>query len=86
MHAADGLIQVRISDTGRGIPVADLPFVFERFYRGRNDAGAVSGAGLGLAITRRIVELHGSHINVASQHREGTHFMFAMPLAGAKPC
>ena len=40
----------------------------------------------GLATTRRIVELHGSHINVASQHREGTHFMFALPLAGAKPC
>ena len=86
LRVADGHVQVRISDTGGGIAAADLPFVFDRFYRGRNEARHASGAGLGLAITRRIVELHGGRIDVASSQGEGTHFTFALPLAAAKPC
>ena len=51
-------MQVRVSDTGSGIAARELPFVFDRFYRGSSNARAIGGAGPGLAIMRRIVELH----------------------------
>ena len=56
-------VEVRVTDTGEGIPAEDLPYVFERFYRA--DAARASdtgGAGLGLAIARRIVEDHGGEV------------------------
>jgi two-component system, OmpR family, sensor kinase len=59
---------VQVTDTGCGIDAADLPRIFDRFYRGEKSRSDSSGnAGLGLAITRRILELHGSAISVASQ-------------------
>lgn len=61
-RAADG-IEVRVVDSGEGIPDDDLPFVFERFYRADTArATATGGAGLGLAIARRIVEDHGGQV------------------------
>jgi two-component system OmpR family sensor kinase len=78
-RTADG-VHVEVADTGRGIPADELPFVFDRHYRGaearRGDGG---GAGLGLAIARRVVELHGGALRVESQAAKGTRFVFDLP-------
>ncbi len=74
-------VVVRVSDTGCGIAEADLPRIFERFYR--NDEArtstAASGAGLGLAITKKILDLHGCTISVESEEGEGSTFIFDLP-------
>ncbi len=72
---------VSVVDTGSGIPTEDLPFVFERFYRADKSRNrACGGAGLGLAIARRIVELHGSDISVESAVAAGSCFSFSLPV------
>jgi signal transduction histidine kinase len=80
---ADGeerMVEVRVADTGPGIAAADIPHVFERFYRGdRSRSRATGGAGLGLAITRRLVEAHGGHITAESPPGEGATFRFTVP-------
>jgi signal transduction histidine kinase len=79
-------VQVNVRDTGEGIPAADLPLVFDRFYRGdrarqRDATGASTGAGLGLAIARRLVESHGGRIWVAQPPDGGSVFSFTLPKA-----
>ena len=76
----DGRVIVRIEDTGCGISPEDLPHVFERFYRAKTGRRR-EGAGLGLAVTRRIVELHRSELTVESRVGEGTVFAFALAVA-----
>lgn len=76
-------IKVRVIDTGRGISADDLPHIFDRFYQARFHGGKTSreGAGLGLAITRRIVELHQSTLEVQSTVGVGSTFSFSLPVA-----
>lgn len=74
------VLEVAVADTGRGIPAGELPFLFDRYWRGRAAAGG-DGAGLGLAITRRILELHGSTVHAESDGTSGSCFRFALPLA-----
>ena len=81
MAAAD-CVAVSVADTGAGIPQADLPFIFDRFYRAEGERRS-SGAGLGLAIAKRILELHGSEIEVESDTRSGTRFRFTLPIHDA---
>lgn len=81
LRTAEGRMWVHIDDTGCGIAPDELPHVFDRFYRGSNNA-RVGGAGLGLAITRRILELHGCGIEIASERGHGTQCSFDLPLAG----
>lgn len=74
-------IRVTVEDDGPGIKPEDLPYVFDRFYRAKRDEGKdPERAGLGLAITRRIVELHGSTISVSSTESTGTKFTFTLPM------
>jgi len=76
-----GKITVLVSDTGSGIRPEDRPHVFERFYgtsRSRRDTTA--SGGLGLAITKKILELHGSGITVESTVNVGTTFIFTLPV------
>jgi signal transduction histidine kinase len=74
-----GEVRVSVSDTGHGIAPADLPRVFDRFWRA---AGArEKGAGLGLSIARGIVEAHGGTIAAESTLGEGTTMSFTLPLA-----
>jgi signal transduction histidine kinase len=76
-----GNIKVDVQDTGFGIPAADLPFIFDRFYRvreGRNSE--VEGNGLGLAIVKSIAEQHGGQVSVESQQDKGSCFTVILPL------
>jgi len=68
-------------DTGPGIPADDLPHIFERFYRAEKSRtrGKTTGFGLGLSITKWIVEHHGGRIEVTSQEGEGTTFAIWLP-------
>ena len=78
-----GNIQVDVQDTGFGIPAADLPFIFDRFYRVRNGKNSeVEGNGLGLAIVKSVVEQHGGQISVESEVDKGTLFQL-FPAADA---
>ncbi|MGA8260499.1 MAG: HAMP domain-containing sensor histidine kinase [Arenicellales bacterium] len=77
-------VTVRLSDTGCGIAGEDLPHIFDRFYRPRASR-ASEGAGLGLAIARRILELHGGRIDAVSKLQAGTTFTFELPLSDNRP-
>jgi two-component system, OmpR family, sensor kinase len=75
-------ILTQVSDTGSGISAEDLPFIFDRYYRAAgSQSGQSAGAGLGLAIAKRILELHGSAIEVQSTPHVGTTFRFHLPVA-----
>lgn len=75
-----------VADTGQGISATERPFVFDRFYRDANGrTGNAGGVGLGLAISKRILDLHEAGIEVHSDGENGTRFTFSLPLHGAKP-
>ncbi len=74
------VIEVSVTDTGRGIPEADRQKVFERFYQaGREEGAGAKGTGLGLAIVRQLVEMHDGRIWVESAEGEGSRFAFTLP-------
>ena len=78
----DGTVVVSVADTGVGIPAADLPRIFDSFYRGRAGESGVAGAGIGLALTRRIVEAHGGSIAATSDPGRGSVFVIELPAHG----
>jgi len=71
-------VEVRVVDSGPGIKQEDLPNVFQRYFKGRNDE---HGTGLGLAIVKKIIDLHNSQIRVDSKYGKGTKFIFDLPKA-----
>jgi len=74
-------VQVSLQDSGYGISAADLPFIFDRFYRARNkDTKDIEGNGLGLAIVKSVIERHGGQVKVESQPGTGSCFSFSLPL------
>ncbi len=75
-------IELCVCDTGGGIDAADLPHIFDRFYRGdRSRHSENSESGLGLAIVRSIIEAHGGSITAASTMGEGSVFTLVLPVA-----
>ncbi|MBN1811472.1 MAG: GAF domain-containing protein [Anaerolineae bacterium] len=78
---ADGQVMVSISDTGVGIPEKDQERIFERFEQGTLENGRrPDGAGLGLALSKQFVEMHGGRIRVESEVGKGATFTFSLPL------
>lgn len=75
-------VMLSVEDTGSGIAEKDLPYVFERFYRGDPDrAQSEDESGLGLAIVKSLVEVHGGAVAVTSKPGRGTTFSIALPAA-----
>ena len=79
----NGAAVIRVADNGEGIPPARRAHIFEPFVTG-DDARSSPGSGLGLSITRRIVERHGGTVELAARTAPGrtTEFVITLPLAG----
>ncbi len=75
----DDEVLLTVEDTGSGISAEDLPHIFERFFHGSRSPAGTSGAGLGLAIARRVVDLHGGRIWAESRPHQGTTFFLSLP-------
>ncbi len=76
------MVQIDVVDTGIGIPSADIPMLFTKFYKaGATAAVSAGGTGLGLFIARSLVELHGGRIWVKSEEGKGSTFSFTLPVA-----
>lgn len=81
--AEPGGVKIVVADTGSGIPEADLPFIFQRFYRAdpSRQGGRHQGAGLGLAIVQEIVLAHGGRISVRNETGSGASMEVTLPLS-----
>jgi len=77
---AESSVQISVEDSGSGIPVADLPHIFDRYWR--PDPASRTGAGLGLAICKGIIDAHGGRIWAESTLGQGTTIHFTVPCAG----
>ncbi len=76
----DGPIEVTVADTGSGVPPEDLPYIFERFWRGDKSRARLSGgSGLGLTIAKNLVIAHGGEIFAQSEVGKGTTIRFTLP-------
>ncbi|MGH7232687.1 MAG: sensor histidine kinase, partial [Nitrospiraceae bacterium] len=76
----EDMVQVGVSDNGVGIHPDDVGKIFDSFYCGRGISTEAKGAGLGLSITKKLIELHGGSIWVESSLSEGSRFYFTLPL------
>jgi len=80
-----GRLEFRVEDDGPGIDAVDLPFIFEKFYRGKKGSKKGKGTGMGLAISRAILAAHGGGIEVESAPGKGACFRFWVPLVEKEP-
>lgn len=81
----DNMVEVRVSDTGIGIPADKLEVIFQSFAQVDTSAERTyGGTGLGLPITKQLIELHGGMIGVESLLGQGSHFIFTMPISTEK--
>lgn len=81
VRPSSAAVGVSVADTGAGISEEALPLIFDRFYRESRETDEDNGSvGLGLAIAKRILELHGSEIRVTSEAHRGTRFDFDLPV------
>ncbi|MFN2297653.1 MAG: ATP-binding protein [Anaerolineales bacterium] len=74
------IICIEVSDTGKGIPAESLPHLFERFYRPQEGSGLARGTGLGLHISKYIIESHHGHLEVKSTFGQGSTFVIRLPV------
>jgi signal transduction histidine kinase len=80
VDCSNGEARIQVSDNGVGIPPESLPFIFEKFYRVPNTEQSTQGSGLGLFLSKRIVQAHQGSIEVHSASGEGTTFTVRLPL------
>ena len=73
-------LEFTVEDDGPGIDAADLPMIFEKFYRGKRTSSPRKGSGMGLAIVRAILRAHGGDIEIRSEAGHGASFRFWVPL------
>jgi signal transduction histidine kinase len=85
VRRADGRATVTVTDTGVGIPPAELPRIYDRFYRGGDARQRADGAGLGLSIAKWIVDAHASSLTVVSEPGRGTTVTVQFPPAEPAP-
>ena len=71
-------VNISVADHGEGIDAAEIPLIFERFYRGRGQSEQTPGTGMGLAISRAIMEAHGGSLDVVSQPGQGSVFTMTL--------
>lgn len=84
-YSKEDTLSIQVHDTGAGIDMADLPHIFERFYRAdRSRRTTTGGSGLGLSIVKAIITAHGGRIWAESKPGQGTTITFTLPLAPAK--
>jgi len=83
-EAENGSVRVEIRDEGMGIPPSQQPQIFTKFFRGDAAASGITGTGLGLAVSRDIVESHGGRIGFTSAEGEGTTFFVELPGANGR--
>jgi len=76
-----GFVRVEVKDTGLGIAKDDQKNLFQKYYRSKSSAGKIEGTGLGLYVTRLLVEKFGGRVGVFSQVGKGSTFWFELPLA-----
>jgi signal transduction histidine kinase len=88
-HSHGNDVEVKVTDTGRGIAEEDIPLVFDRFYNltksssrnpSKDDAASKTSVGLGLAIVKNILEIHNATINLSSKINKGSAFSFRLPV------
>ena len=86
VDAFAGQARVRVSDTGAGIPEAELPYLFDRFHRVATPAArSDEGSGIGLSLVRDLVRRHGGTVTVTSAVGTGSTFTVLLPFGGPRP-
>ncbi len=85
VKSTDGSVQASVVDHGIGIASADLPRIFERFYKADRSRAAGGGTGLGLAIARNIVDSHGGRLTASSEEGAGATFTMNLPVPDPAP-
>jgi signal transduction histidine kinase len=84
VRPGDGYVELEVRDTGSGIPAEELPHIFERFHRVEGTRGRTQeGTGIGLALVRELVRLHGGEISARSSSTEGSSFRVRIPTGSA---
>jgi PAS domain S-box-containing protein len=78
---SERILEIAVGDTGSGIPPGEREQVFERFYRGSNNASSTMGTGLGLAIVQELMQQHGGSVTLRSEEGRGSVFSLQFPLA-----
>ncbi|MBN2612437.1 MAG: response regulator [Bacteroidales bacterium] len=79
-NPGDSSVEIKLSDTGVGIPKQDLPYIFQRFFQSPANSKGKEGTGIGLFLVKNYIELHGGKVNVTSEMGEGTSFTIWLPV------
>ncbi len=82
LQKTEDSVEMKIVDSGPGIPIEEQAYIFERYQKALNSGKKNKGAGLGLAIVKKILEIHNTTIQVSSKINEGAEFWFRLPIQG----